>query len=363
MIKVGFILPTMEVGGAEKVLSSIVARIDKKRFEPILILLERRGPFLERIPPEVRIIELGHSRASKAFGAIISALRELRPDIVISSIAYLNIVVGIAMYFVGGNTKLIVRETTLPSKTKFLSSKLLQKFIVRSAYRNASVLVCQSKAMAEDSISFYRVPLTKIRVIGNPVEENFRHAKTDGSTERLPSKKFSLLAMGRLNRLKNFHLLIRSFALLDKDLFSLRIVGEGEEESSLRQLVSDLRLSDFVEIVPFTQAPAVFMAEADALVLSSRSEGFPNVAIEALACGTPIVATSCNGVMNEIVFDGFNGYVSATDTPEELAGCIKSIREIKVDREAIKEDVVTRFGMRKIIAVYETLFSEISKEN
>ena len=361
MIRIAFILPTMEVGGAEKVLSSIIAQIDKKKFEPILILLERRGPFLERIPPEVRIVELGHKRASKAFVAIISALRELRPDIVISSIFYLNIVVGIAMYFAGGSSKLIVRETTLPSKTKFLSSKLLQKFIARLAYRRASLLVCQSIAMAEDSSSFYRVPLTKIRVIGNPVEEHCELVETHRPNDVATSRKFKLLAMGRLNHLKNFHLLIRSFALLDKSLFSLLLVGEGEEESSLRQLVSDLQLTDSVEIAPFTLTPAVFMAEADALVLSSSSEGFPNVVVEALACGTPVVATSCNGVMKELVSDGFNGYVSLTDTPEELAGCIKSISATNVDREAIKNDVVTRFGMRKIIAVYETLFSELAK--
>src|SRR5205085_10417384 len=101
----------------------------------------------------------------------------------------------------------------------------------------------------------------------------------------------------------------------------LTIVGTGPDDAALRQQAVTLGIADKVTFRGFVQNPYPLMRAADLYVLSSRYEGFPNVALEALACGTPVVAAACPGVA-ELVVPGVNGWLAP---PDDAAGLARAL--------------------------------------
>ena len=118
-----------------------------------------------------------------------------------------------------------------------------------------------------------------------------------------------ILAIGRLNEAKDFHVLIRAFAQLRKQRqVRLAILGEGELRHSLEALINQLGLnSDQVQLPGFVSNPFAWLARAKLFVLSSRREALPSALIEAMACGVPVVSTNCLSGPDEILEGGHWG--------------------------------------------------------
>jgi glycosyltransferase involved in cell wall biosynthesis len=136
--------------------------------------------------------------------------------------------------------------------------------------------------------------------------------------------------MGRLTHQKGFDLLLEALAGVRAAGVPARltIVGVGELEGALAAQAKALGLADVVAIVGFQEQPARFFAHADVFVLSSRYEGMPNVVLEALACGLPVVAFDCPHGVSEIVHDGVNGrLVPADDVPALTAALVDVLRD------------------------------------
>jgi len=100
------------------------------------------------------------------------------------------------------------------------------------------------------------------------------------------------------------------------------ILGEGEERPKLESLVRELRLEEDVSLPGFIDNPFKYMKRAAVFVLSSRWEGLPNVLIQALACGTPVVSTDCPSGPAEILEGGKWGRLVPVGNVEELAEAI-----------------------------------------
>lgn len=189
--------------------------------------------------------------------------------------------------------------------------------ILSLAVRSSRKVVCVSHAMADQLRARFPNRSNDVHACLNGVDEAFFQipgARSQADTMRV-------LAVGSLIRRKGFDVLIEAVARARHGLrMKVCIVGDGPERSSLQDLALRLGVSDrfdFMGEVPASRMPEVFFG-ADVFVLSSRSEGRPNVVVEALASGLPVISTCLDGVQG-MIDDGINGWLVAVDDGDGLA--------------------------------------------
>ena len=173
------------------------------------------------------------------------------------------------------------------------------------------------------------------------------------------------MAAGKLKPQKGFDLLLEAMSLLP-DEYALTVLGEGPDRAALEARAQALGLAPGpgrdmggrVTFAGFAANPYPAMAGADMFVLSSRFEGFPNVVLEAMACGTPVAAFACPGGLDEIVLPGVNGLLAAPGDPAALARAIRDLAASPTDPDTVRASVADRFGVADMVARYADLLVE-----
>jgi glycosyltransferase involved in cell wall biosynthesis len=167
------------------------------------------------------------------------------------------------------------------------------------------------------------------------------------------------VSAGRLAEAKNYPLLIDALARLRARVPArLFILGAGELESELRALVRSRHLDDAVVFGGFQRNPWKYMARADVFVLTSHYEGFGNVLVEAMACGTPVIATSSPGT-REIITDGVDGLLVDRHDAGEVAAAIERVLSdspLRARLAAAGQERAKQFALPAIVATYNQLF-------
>ncbi len=363
-IKILFTLPFMNAGGAEKIVCTLLKNLDGERFEPVLLLLEKKGAFLNRVPPEIEIYDLKSPSLKSSFFKLFNAIKEIDPDIVFSTIGSMNLLVSSVIGFMPRKIKFVARETNLVSlKNRDEKYPLLFDLMFKSVYKKFDLVICQSRDMFEDLRDNYRMPISKMKIIHNPVDkkEIEERASCGGNEKLFDERFFNVVAVGSLSFKKGFDLLIKSLFLCDRDDIFLTLIGEGKEKERLKRLVRVLSLENRVVFSGFRENPYPYMKNADLLALSSRYEGFPNVLLEANALGVPVLAFSCKGGINEIVKEGINGFVAESFDISEFAQKLEKAADFPFDGEKIKKSV-ERYELSKIIDEYEKVFENLYEE-
>jgi glycosyltransferase involved in cell wall biosynthesis len=188
----------------------------------------------------------------------------------------------------------------------------------------------------KDSLIALDVPADKIQVLRNGVDlEFFKPVERERVRQRLDMRRRTLLSVGNLLAFKGHGVVIQALALLqDCDLV---IIGDGPDRIAFQALARECGVGERVRFAgPITQDELrEYYGAADALVLASSREGWPNVLLEALACGTPVVATSVGG-MPEIVASTEAGLVVSERTAEALAGGLRQLFSSIPDRAATR---------------------------
>ncbi|HET8685246.1 MAG TPA: glycosyltransferase, partial [Methanosarcina sp.] len=162
------------------------------------------------------------------------------------------------------------------------------------------------------------------------------------------------VSIGRLEKVKGFDILIEAISLMKSKECYFFIIGEGSEESSLKEKVHGLALDNRIHFLGFKPNPYPYLKNADAFILSSRVEGFPNVILEALACEIPVIAVPAPGGTVEIL-EGCTGCKLATSVSAlALAQAIDEwISDAGIE---VPVKSVDRYSLGKIIPCYEELF-------
>jgi glycosyltransferase involved in cell wall biosynthesis len=198
-------------------------------------------------------------------------------------------------------------------------------------------------------------------VIGNPIDVDAVQAARARVT--LPGSP-ALVSVGRLAHLKGYDLLLPAIDRLRSShpRLHLTIIGDGPERPRLEALTRRLDLGRHVTFTGFSSEPLPKVHAADLFVLTSRYEAFPNAALEALACGTPVVLTDCPGANGLLVQPGFNGRLAGDLSAAGLAATIAAaLGELAAyDRSRIVADCAARFGAARITAMYEAAFASIA---
>lgn len=291
--KIAFVLPSLAGGGAERVTLNLLAGLDQDRYRSELILLDRSGPFESLLPPGLTVKGLGHARLRTALPSLILTLREADPDLVFSTIGYVNIGLAALRSFFPG--RLVLREANLPSLSlpnwPFPS---LAPLAYSLFYPRADLVLATSQRMVEELCHFGVAP-DRLSVLPNPVSvDAIRAGAAKPMRASGPGPRF--VSAGRLTAQKGFDVLIPMISEVPGA--HLTILGDGPERNSLEALVRQCHAS--VQFQGFVDNAAAWFSGADAVVIPSRWEGMPNVALEALACGTPVIATPTSGGIAEL---------------------------------------------------------------
>ncbi len=368
-MRVALFLPSLAGGGAEKVSLPLAQGFAQRGAQVDLVLARAEGPHLRSVPPGVHVVDLQARRVAMALPGLVAYLRRHRPAVLLSALSHANVAAILAKRIARVDTRVVVSERAvikLGHQAAASWRARLTPFLLPWTYPYADGVVAVSRGLAEELVGDFGIPREKVRVIYNPVvhEGVFR-----GAGEPLehpwfrPGEPPVFLAVGRLAKEKNFPALIRAFARVQREVESrLLILGEGPERPHLEGLVRELGLDDRVSLPGFFLNPYPYMARAAALVLSSLYESFSNVLIEALALGTPVVATDCPHGPAEILEGGRWGRLVAVGDEAALAEAMRDAVEnppTELEREAFRRMAAERFGVERAVQDYWELLEEV----
>lgn len=306
--KVAFFLPPLGDGGVERTVLRLAGTLVERGYKVDVVTVKAQGPFLQKIHGDVEVIDLNTRRALTSLPGLANYLRREQPKALISAQYYTNVVAIWARAMARVSTRLVVTERLAASMALTDSHKVKDKLLptlMRWSYPKANAIVAVSKGAAEDLARMLRLPSDRIQVIYNPT---FDETILEQASEPVEHPWFGdnqppiILGAGRMTYQKDFSTLLRAFALVRKELEArLIILGEGEGRPRLEKLAEELGVAGDVVMPGFVGNPYKYMVNADLFVLSSRYEGMPNVLVEALAVGTPAIATDCPSGPREVL--------------------------------------------------------------
>ena len=316
-------------GGVEHMLVNLIAGFVAAGREVDLLLIRDRGPHLAGLPEAVNRIPLGSNHSLLAIPALARYLRQVRPRALLAAKDRAGRAAVLARALAGVDTRLVLRLGTNLSASLAGRSALRRAWRywpIRRLYPRIDRIVAVSAGVAADTATIAGLPREAISVIRNPVITPDLRQR---AAAPCPHPWFQgkgppvLLGAGRLQRQKDFPTLIRAFARVRQARpCRLVIIGEGQERPALRALIAQLGLADQVDLPGFQVHPLPFLARANLFVLSSAWEGSPNVLTEAMALGTPVVATDCPSGPAELLDGGRIAPLVPVGDPEALAAAI-----------------------------------------
>lgn len=355
--KIALFLPAFNDGGAERVFVNIAGYLAGQGHKIDMLVVKKEGAYLPHVPDGINIIELGGSGMMRALGPLLSYLRQDKPAVLMAALPGPNLL-AIAAKFLS-STKVIISQhmhlsadraiaKTLRSKIRFIAMRLF--------YRFADGIVCVSEGLADDFVSLTGVSRERIQVIYNPVFDDNLHekAKEEPDHKWLKNKNQPVcLAVGRLAPPKDYKTLLQAFA--DVKDAKLIILGEGPDRKEIEELVRSLGLEDCVSMPSFVDNPYAYMARADLFVHSTEFEGFGNVLVEALACGTPVLSTDCPSGPAEILENGKYGHLVPVADVEAMGKAIQAMIDKKDPETKALQARASCFTIQKIGPQYEAL--------
>jgi glycosyltransferase involved in cell wall biosynthesis len=340
MERIAFFIPSLVGGGAERVAINLLKGMAARGITLDLLLSEATGPYMELVPPQVRIIDFKVGRVMKAVPQLSAYLKKYRPRALLSHMNHTNVAALIAKELSGTKTRLFMVEQNTPSLEK--SELFRGKFVLplmKLLYPRAEGVIAVSKGVAEDLEYHISLNRNKIHVIYSPIVDDELFAKAQEPIDHpwfQPNSPPVFLAVGRLTEQKDFSTLIQAFALVRRQRPArLMILGEGSDRGKLQLLIDKLEITEDVSIPGFVKNPFAYMSKASAFVLSSRWEGLPTVLIEAMACGCPVVSTNCPSGPHEILAAGLYGSLVSVGDIVALSQAMLQLLVAPLSREKL----------------------------
>jgi glycosyltransferase involved in cell wall biosynthesis len=362
---IALFLPCLAGGGAQRVMVTFANELSTLGLRVDLVVGSAAGPFRAEISSAVSLLELGSPRAGRCLLPLVRYLRQERPDWLLSTLLRANIIAVAAQRLSGSRTRVWLREATTPSRA-FLAEPwwlgLGSRWALKFAYRQADGIVAPSQGVADDLCALTGAELRqKLHVLMNPIPtreiSQLATAPLPQALSEIP--KPWIVGCGRLYGAKGFDVLIRAVAEL-QTLSELRpsliILGEGQDRASLVRLAAELGLAERTHFPGFVDNPFRVLGRAAVFVLSSHFEGCPNVLLQAMACGVPVVSTDCPSGPREILQHEAQGLLAPVGDAVGLARAIARQLEQPGDMRAVRaraEDFAAPVVARQLLALLQ----------
>jgi len=361
-IRIAFCITDLDPGGAERALVQLVTRLDPSRWRSAVFCLSPPGTLVEVLERAgVPVTCLG-ARGIRDLGVLFQLRRELKrfgPQIVQTFLFHANILGRLAAgwagvpYCISG-----IRVSEKRSRWPLYLDRVTNRFVETN--------VCVSRAVAEFSAIVGGLSRSKLVVIPNGVEvATFAEAlPADRTALGIPADARIILAVGRLDPQKGLHLLVesaRNLAPRYSDLHFL-LVGGGTLRRELVRQVTELHLESRVHFCGWRSDIPSVMKLGYGLALPSLWEGMPNVVLEAMAAGLPVVASAVEGVA-ELVIPNGTGFLVTPQSAEELTNALARLLDDPEEARRMglagQERVASQFSWDKMAAAYADLYERL----
>ncbi|WP_406700190.1 glycosyltransferase family 4 protein [Singulisphaera sp. Ch08] len=361
-LRIAFIAGTLGQGGAERQLYYILGALRESGVAVRLLCLTR-GEYWER-----RIRALGvpvawagasEWKAARLY-RIIATLAEDSPDLIQSHHFYTNLYAEAAARALGALSVGAIRNDALSEV------RANGRILGRLSLRTPQWIAANSSAGIQNAIEL-GVPSGRIRLLSNVVDTEQFSPPTVGRDSNVGQRAVRILAVGRLERQKRFDRLLGLLAQLRSrttSRFVARIVGGGSLGSELEAQANAFGLTPgTLQFQPPTAEMASFYRTADVLVLTSDWEGTPNVVLEAMASGLPVMATKVGGVA-DLIQHGLTGLLAAPDDErgmlENLSALVESARLRNQLGASARDFVVANHSMEGLPRQLRSFYGSIA---
>ena len=325
-------------GGAERMTILYAKILQKAGFECKMFVHVKPGTeanIIEFIPENIEWVFI-KSRYRYLFFHILNILKKEKCDIVFCSMpGFVKFVVW-ARYLLNLKLRLIVRCFNMPSKMSKQSKDGAKWF------RYVDEIISQTDEMREELINLFKISREKIKTINNPIDKELINERVKESFD-FDKDYINYVAVGRIAPQKDYITMIKAIAKARKTKNNIRlyIIGGVEDDnyySTLQSLILNLNISDSIFFEGFQNNPFKYMKSADALLLSSKFEGLPNVLLEAMYLEKPVVSTRCIPFVQQIIEEGVNGYSVEVEDCDDFAKAMLDVRKLSLVKNTMKRN-------------------------
>lgn len=322
--KLTIIINALQGGGAERVAVTVANYLVNNGYDINFIVMNLyNSVYQDQLDKKINLVNLKVKHARGSFFAVRNYLKNYRPQKILVFNHELAVVLVVLRKLIHYNFYLIARNiNTLSENIKFEQSiwhKYFKDIMIRKLYNKVDKIIAQSAGMKNDLLKYYNFNENKIIIINNPLPSEFSLILK--KTPIRSHKNKELLFVGRIEKQKGLKYLLDAMSIVIKNepQVVLRILGEGSLKNKLINYASSINISDHVIFDTFKKEIIPYYQNARLTVLPSLFEGFPNVLVESIACGTPVIAFDCKSGPSEIIQDGVNGFLVEYLNTKQLA--------------------------------------------
>ncbi len=349
----------MEMGGAEVALINVLNLI-KEKCKIDLVLLEKKGILMDKIPKEVNVIEIKTNPIKYSLFRFIPRFRKM----IINKVA--NKKYDLAIAFMEGRAATFLTDLNQQCKKIAWIHNDVNKFDIGisekeiiNSYNNVDKIVAVSIQSQVNFCDKYNIPKRKVEVIYNLIDEEDIIKK---SLEFTPNKeKFTFVNVAKMRPQKRHDRLLQAVRVLKNEgyNFKLWLIGNGPLEEEVQKMVKEYEIEDYVDLLGLKTNPFPYIKAADYFIMTSDHEGYPLTLLEALLLKTKIITTDVSGA-REMLGDNRYGYIvdislgavikqmkSVMDNKEDSKKIEKNLNNYKGSNENIKKQLLKLFELNK----------------
>jgi glycosyltransferase involved in cell wall biosynthesis len=346
-------------GGAEKMMVTIGNELHRRGHEVKQVAVSTDGPHRSKVDSSIQVIEIGGTNLFEIQCKMWMLIQNSESDVLLSTMEIPNIVSIIASRF-PTSIPTILRIASIYSSRERKGKYRFIPALKRLVYPRAEQIISISDAVGRDISEQTGVSRERVDTIYNPAyKDEIPVMMTEPVSHEWVKKKRVVIAVGNFKPAKDYPTLIRAINHLQQwKETHLIILGNGDRRKEMITLAEELGIRKRVSFPGFVDNPYAYIAKSDVFVLSSAWEGFGNVVVEAMGCGTPVVCTDCPGGPSEILDDGTYGPLVPVGDSQALADAIQRMFINPTCADKLKSRAED-FSIESVVDKYETVMGEL----